>query len=62
LHSNSFQRQKKLSVRCRNLLFSVEKTLHKNQLERSFRIDDAKEMLSSKQEHVLRQREREYGL
>jgi hypothetical protein len=32
LHSNSFQRQKKLSVRCKNLLSSVEKTLHKNQM------------------------------
>lgn len=32
LQSNSFQRQKKLSVRCKNLLSSVEKTLHKNQM------------------------------
>lgn len=32
LHSSSFQRQKKLSVRCKNLLSSVEKTLHKNQM------------------------------
>ena len=32
LNSNSFQRQKKLSVRCKNLLCSVEKTLNKNQI------------------------------
>lgn len=62
LHSTHSIRQKKLSVRCKNLLTSVEKTLSKNQLERSFRIEDVKEALSSKQEHFLRQREREHGL
>jgi hypothetical protein len=33
-HSNQSTRQKKLSIRCQNLLTSVEDTLNKNQIER----------------------------